>query len=352
MRVSLDNAHNLLSIAREWDIPSLTDLCLAFFDSIRYGAKLLRENNLRHLRQNLPIFTHERYLDRGCDFFNQVLSSSECQLPDHTHFMAFVFKALDKFGARCAFMLSKLRYAELQESELSNLIGRLLPLSKDRVIKDVIAIAANALAEKQDHDSHKETEIQTDPILPPPPLELEASISQGVLKVPFTNGNEFNGLFRLLNFASGGNSHTRGIVNISASSMVNVPPQSVIDFGSGPCWGSKSHLLGAWLQFDFKSKRVMLSAYTLKTYNGGGYSASHLKSWVVLGSNDSGDEVSWEVIDEQRASEFLNGDDRFHTWRVLGMKPYKLIRIKQTSENHSNTASMWLNTVEFFGTIE
>jgi hypothetical protein len=352
LKMTVEIAQCFLSIAREWDIPSLTDLCLKFFERISYGDELLRKNDLKLLRQHLAIFATGKYLNRGCDFFNQILSSSECQLPDNTHFLDFVFKALGKFGARSSFMLSKLTYSELQEPELSALIGRLLPLSKDRVIKDIIAIAANSLAERQDRVCFADSQVQTETIGPSAPPELEPSVSRGLLKVAYRPGNELNGIFRLLNFACGGNVHSRGLVNITASSMVNVPPQSVIDFGSGPGWGSKSHLLGAWLQFDFRAKRITLSAYTLKTYNGGGYSSSHLKSWVVLGSNDPGDDVSWEVIDEQRACEFLNGDDRFHTWRVLGVKPYKTIRIKQTSESHSNSASMWLNSVEFFGTLD
>jgi hypothetical protein len=127
-------------------------------------------------------------------------------------------------------------------------------------------------------------------------------------------------------------------------------PQNVLDFGSGIGWGSKSHHLGAWIQFDFKEKRISLSGYTLKTYNGGGYSSSHLKSWAIVGSNDN--ESSWEIIDEKRCCGLLNGDDRFHTWKVRSSRAYKTIRIKQTAESHWNTASMWLNSVEFFGTLQ
>jgi hypothetical protein len=232
------------------------------------------------------------------------------------------------------------------------LIGQLGAFSGSRIFKEILTVASTYLKERQSQEvKFSNANVQTDMgVQAYTSTELIQAINRGMLVVPYRAGNELNGIFRLLNFACGGNIHARGIVNVTGSSNAWLTPQNVVDFGSGIGWGSQGHHLGAWLQFDFKEKRIMLSAYTLKTYNGGGYSSSHMKSWVVLGSNDN--ENSWSVIDERRCCDLLNGDDRFHTWRVMPTKPYKTIRIKQTAESHWNTASMWLNSVEFFGTLQ
>lgn len=103
-----------------------------------------------------------------------------------------------------------------------------------------------------------------------------------------------------------------------------------------------------FVKFDFGEFKIVLTAYSLKTYSGQeGY--GHLQNWVVQGSND---DENYETLDDQKNNNDLNSNCAFHTFKIeKNSQPYKFIKILMTGNNHAGTDFMVIRNVEFFGTL-
>ena len=86
----------------------------------------------------------------------------------------------------------------------------------------------------------------------------------------------------------------------------------------------------SWVRFDFKTRRVHLKSYSLKS---DGDSAYHLIHWSFEGSNDGNE---WKEID-RRDTQDLNGDYivKFYEWNGNRTNEgfYRYIRLRQTGVN-------------------
>ena len=109
--------------------------------------------------------------------------------------------------------------------------------------------------------------------------------------------SNFQGIIYYLESKYGSNLHEQGIITISASSTNpgsstwggfnnnnNNTAEKVIDYNWNGYWSS-SGVIGDWLEIDFKQRKVKINGYSLKTHN---YPTNytHLKNWVIEGSND------------------------------------------------------------------
>jgi hypothetical protein len=163
---------------------------------------------------------------------------------------------------------------------------------------------------------------------------------------PFKEDDPLNGVFAYLHRKCGGNPHTKGIIAITASSIIANSPEQVID----PEW--KSHWVSedqpdSWIQFDFKGSKLLFTHYTLKTYNyvAGG---NHLKSWIVEGSTN---EADWLELDRHQSCSDLNDRYRVRSYHIKNPGTFKFIRIRQTWKSHCDSDMLALTAVEFFGTL-
>jgi hypothetical protein len=111
-------------------------------------------------------------------------------------------------------------------------------------------------------------------------------------------------------------------------------------------WFASGFGPGQWICWDFREMRVRLTHYTLWT--------AYLKSWVVEGSLDG---ARWTEIDRQTDNQDFTGRNGIydHDWntasfRVSRAADFRLIRLKQTDQNHTgNHTLLPLRAVEFFG---
>lgn len=167
------------------------------------------------------------------------------------------------------------------------------------------------------------------------------------LTIDFTN-QPFEGIFSSL-FSKCGNKNPceLSLVKIIPSDTICNNCQNIIV----PNW--KQHWFSffgpnPFVKFDFEKSRIILTAYSLKTYSGqDGY--GHLQSWVVQGSND---DENYENLDEQINNNDLNSNCAFHTYMVEGKnQPYRFIKIMMTGKNHAGTDFMVIRNIEFFGTL-
>ena len=160
----------------------------------------------------------------------------------------------------------------------------------------------------------------------------------------FTSANgAFNGIVRHLEDECGGNPHEKDEISITASSCCGGCPR-LVDYGWNNFWGSDNEP-NSFVQFDFKSRRVCLSEYSLKS-DGCGH---HLLSWVIEVSDDGS---TWEVVDE-RSTQDLNGNyiEKTYECSKRSDRFARLVRLRQTGKNSSGIDSLYLSEIEFFGKL-
>jgi hypothetical protein len=110
---------------------------------------------------------------------------------------------------------------------------------------------------------------------------------------PFTWAT-FNGVISYLMVKCGGNVHDRGVVEITASSILSIDyPRNSADLGTDSYFKSEDES-GQWICLDFKALKIEPTHYTIQA----GYD-DYLKSWVVEGSDDG---ASWTEIDRRESN--------------------------------------------------
>ena len=145
----------------------------------------------------------------------------------------------------------------------------------------------------------------------------------------------------------GGNVHTKGVVNITASSNQYNETYQVTDYDWLGSW-STGWDPNSWICFDFKEKRIGLTGYTLKS-RPAGPNYGHPVQWVVEGSNDGS---NWREVD-RRNTQDLNGKSIVKTYSCGSGKDesFRFIRLRQTGKNAGGNDFLMLSGIEFFGTL-
>ena len=165
--------------------------------------------------------------------------------------------------------------------------------------------------------------------------------------VEFTSDKgAFNGIVQHLRGECGGNPHEKGVISITASSNNHRHQcHQLVDYGWNSYWGTNS-APNSWVQFDFKSRRVCLSHYSLKS---DGNSSHHLLSWVLEVSDDGS---TWEAVDERNTQD-LNGAYVVKTYECSkrSNRFVRFVRLRQTGKNSYNYDHLMLSEIEFFGKL-
>ena len=160
------------------------------------------------------------------------------------------------------------------------------------------------------------------------------------------SGDGFDGIFGNLTKRCG-NLVDNGVVSISSSGNISMPPNQLVDNTFNGYWYSMN-VPNSWVMIDFGRFRLKPSAYTLRTGHFEPFSVEHLKSWVIEGSYDA---MNWSELDRQKNTQDLNGDFKSKTWPCKEYVAFRYIRLRQTSKNHHNSNFLFLNNIELFGTL-
>lgn len=77
---------------------------------------------------------------------------------------------------------------------------------------------------------------------------------------------------------------------------------------------------------------------------------SHMKSWVLEGSNDF---EQWEIIDSNEDCEFLNDVNAMHSFEISDNSgdSFRFLRLRQTGENCRGKHFLKFKQIEFYGEI-
>ena len=104
-----------------------------------------------------------------------------------------------------------------------------------------------------------------------------------------------------------------------------------------------------WICFDFKDYRVIPTDYTMKSRDQGkGW--CHPKSWVLEGSNDN---ISFEILDEEKYCPYLNGNNLAHTFKIKNQtsKEFRYIRLYATGKDWWNSNYFSFSSFEIYGQL-
>jgi hypothetical protein len=157
----------------------------------------------------------------------------------------------------------------------------------------------------------------------------------------------FKGIISHLSSQCGGNVHTHEIVSITASSNGRNSCHQVVDYDWTDYWYS-NNAANSWIQFDFKTRRISPTHYTIKSDGNNGY---HLLKWSLDGSNDG---TSWINLDRRDTND-LNGPRIVKTYECGSNESsnsfFRFIRLTQTGKDSNGYDYLHLGNLEFHGKL-
>lgn len=260
------------------------------------------------------------------DELDQILSNDALQLRSEDELFFLISELVSKRGRSYAILFHHVQFQFLEEDNLHSFLDQVFPDSLDISLWNVVRECLEVFCRLSDKNSMLKAE------------RYPAYLCE--------NGS-FNGIISYLRAKHGGNVHSTGAVEITASSNDYNECHYTVDYGWNDYWASYGHNK-AYLQFDFKQSRVCVTGYTLKS-DGSEY--GHLVSWVLEASDD-GSPGSWEVIDA-RSTEDLVGQFVVKTYHCNqpSNKLKRFVRLRQTGRNSQGDNDFRLSEIEFFGRL-
>ncbi|KAK8835516.1 hypothetical protein M9Y10_044358 [Tritrichomonas musculus] len=161
------------------------------------------------------------------------------------------------------------------------------------------------------------------------------------LSFDYVKGREFEGIFYYLNQMCEGNSHLKGIINISSNEDNCNSCYQVIDKDFDQ-WFYPKMSKNSYIQFNFKERKVSLSQYALKHQ---GIYCNKLINWEIVGSDDC---MNWMQVDERHIKAW-EGSYIVSTYPTSNQEFYKYFRIRLKGPSSDGLDYLILTSIEFFG---
>jgi hypothetical protein len=158
-------------------------------------------------------------------------------------------------------------------------------------------------------------------------------------------GSPFCGLIHRLTEMCGGNVHERGEVDITCSGNGYNSCHQVA--GEWSSWWHTTNAEVAWLQFDFKERRICVSHYALRSGGDGGW---HMLEWTVEGSQDG---FTWDPLDSRKTTELKGTFNAavFACPATASQRFYRYVRLTRKGTDSNGSKYLRLSRVEFFGLL-
>ena len=233
-------------------------------------------------------------------------------------------------------LLRYVEFAFLSEPKLIEFLEHIFPCFVDASVwVSICACLRRFCSSKAKEDLMKSARYHSMPAVSSIEFDTFSSTSGG-----------FNGIVAHLRGECGGNPHEKGVISITASSTESSAQcHEVVDYGWSSFWFSKDEP-NSFIQFDFKSRRVCLSGYSLKSHNGTG---QFFVSWVIEVSDDGS---TWEAVDERNTQDLV-GANKVKTYECSRQsnKFVRFVRMRQTGKNNYPDDYLILSQIEFFGKL-
>ncbi|EAX86060.1 hypothetical protein TVAG_252090 [Trichomonas vaginalis G3] len=160
------------------------------------------------------------------------------------------------------------------------------------------------------------------------------------------SGNPYDGIFSYLRMRNNGqNPLDCGAVSVSTSQGNGGNNSDLFEYTKKNHQWYLKEIANNSVSFDFKDKKVSLSAYTIKSRDGESY-WEYPVDFAIEGSNDF---TQWEMIDDKPNNTEMGGNDKVHTWFCSQSPFYRYIRFRLKSIHSSG--GLLTDHFEFFGKI-
>lgn len=141
---------------------------------------------------------------------------------------------------------------------------------------------------------------------------------------------------------------------MSSSSTENkdhVPQNAILYNNDNKKYFASENEINSWFCIEFIKHQINPKNYTLKTYS---FDKCHPKSWVIEGTNNKNDEKSWEILDEQKDCDILNGINKSHTFSIHNPtnKTFQFLRMRETGKNWRYDNILCFKSIEFYGYLK
>ena len=165
----------------------------------------------------------------------------------------------------------------------------------------------------------------------------------------YEKGKPLEGIIAHLTRECGGNVHDKGMVEVTASSVVRgffgtSRPRNAVELGTNLNFCSLPKK-NSWIRYDFKGRRVAPTSYSIRSDD-----YRYPKSWVLEVSNDG---ENWEIVDRRENNEDLKENYATCNFTISARPPgsFRFVRLLQTGENHEGNDHLALTSLEVFGTL-
>jgi hypothetical protein len=185
---------------------------------------------------------------------------------------------------------------------------------------------------------------------------LAVDVSQGVyprfgpktVRCNFAVSSPLSGIIAHLTSRFGKNVAEAGIVSVTSKTVDDrYPLKNVVDLTGDTKFSSQTGP-NQYICYDFRSRRVIVTHYTIRSLVDQGPGSCHLKSWALDGSNDG---TKWTRLHEETNNGELNGMNRTKSWQTTTQVKSRFIRLSQTGVNWHVTDQLMLSAFEIFGTL-
>lgn len=162
--------------------------------------------------------------------------------------------------------------------------------------------------------------------------------------------NPLNGIFHHLTQISNGNIQKNQTIEITCSRKCCGNFESIVEYSNSSGW---IHINGTpsprWLQIDFKSRKIKINSYVIKTAIQNEGNKKHIRSWKLEISNDGN---KWEKIDQRDDVSELNGINKMKSFNVsTEHMPFRFIRIITDKNNWYSSDGFEIGKLELFGEL-
>lgn len=135
-------------------------------------------------------------------------------------------------------------------------------------------------------------------------------------------------------------------IKFSCSSM-EIPtwiPKKCISHDDPSIYYGSENEKNSWVCLEFLNHRIIPSDYTIGSTN----NSIHIRSWILEGSEN---EKDWDTIDKQENSQYMNGDNRIHTFKIKNVcnKQYRFIRLRSIGPAWDGRNFLRFNSFELYG---
>jgi hypothetical protein len=105
-----------------------------------------------------------------------------------------------------------------------------------------------------------------------------------------------------------------------------------------------------WICYDFVSRRIIPTAYTIRTYDNRNGNFFFTRSWVIEASDTTADE-DFVVIDEHEKDETMNTQYTSYCFPIKEPRRCRFLRLKQTGPSGQGLEQLIFSAWEIFGTL-